>query len=153
MNDQFVPYTLSERVRNLGFNEPCFAMWQKNKKLWYCAKKEWLYNFETEPDEEVILYHSQEYPQNIFKVNGDTMLKVSANFTAPTYDQVFKWFRDKGYDCAVINKDKDQGKFYGGYITYKGEEWSKSIGSNHKTYEEARLSCLEKLIEIIENEK
>ena len=60
---------------------------------------------------------------------------------APLYQQAFRWFREKyklHYPIAV----SDGVWFY--------DKWSLGV---YKTYEEAELACLEKLIEIVETKR
>ena len=71
---------------------------------------------------------------------------------APTFSQAFRWFREKyflfgqitiaeyelennGFEYEIKSKDKSIDTWRGGY----------------KTYEEAELECLKKLIEIVKN--
>ena len=35
MEKEFVPYELSIELKELGFDEPCFGGWDKNKKWYY----------------------------------------------------------------------------------------------------------------------
>lgn len=71
-------------------------------------------------------------------------------YFAPTFSQAFRWFREKYklYSCIerveYINSDE------------KGFQWSifekcSNVGEELKTYEEAELECLKKLIEIVKN--
>jgi len=60
---------------------------------------------------------------------------------APTFSQAFRWFREK-YGIYYSIQIKDGIWFF--------EKWSLS---GFKTYEEAELACLEKLIEIIKTNK
>ena len=60
---------------------------------------------------------------------------------APLYQQAFRWFREKyklHYPIAV----SDGVWFY--------DKWSLGV---YKTYEEAELACLNKLIEIVETKR
>ena len=63
---------------------------------------------------------------------------------APTFSQAFRWFREKyGY---LPNIHDFNGNFK---ATLSGNcNW---LGSWTKTYEEAELACLKKLIEIVKN--
>lgn len=61
---------------------------------------------------------------------------------APLYQQVFRWFRDKGYDVKI--EKESTGLYFGFY--WSGVAWViVGIGS----YEESELACLSKLIEIV----
>jgi hypothetical protein len=161
MKNEFIPYEQALALKELGFNEECFAMFQKNKKIWYCDKNNWITNFEVDPDIETLNLHIKEYPKNVSLINGIYFLHSCANFTAPTYSQAFRWFREKydlkvsfvywngfngflsknmayKYECYIIPKN-------GLSITVRG------ITDNiyFNTYEEAELECLKKLIEIV----
>jgi hypothetical protein len=73
---------------------------------------------------------------------------------APTYQQAFRWFREKHNIDISINTvyskyNENTSKKYGGVID--NESVFTNVGF-YKTYEEAELECLKKLIEIV-NEK
>jgi hypothetical protein len=62
-------------------------------------------------------------------------------YSAPLYQQAFRWFREK-YDLN--------------YVIVKAESWFYTIieydaQEGFNTYEEAELACLENLIEIVES--
>ena len=102
MENQFVTYKIGEELRNLGFNDTCFAMFQKNKKLWFCKKNDWLFNFQINPDPDTLKLHIQEFPDNIHTLStGEQLLIESTNFTAPLWQQVINWFRIK-YDVEIV---------------------------------------------------
>ena len=74
---------------------------------------------------------------------------------APTYSQVFRWFREKhSLDCYI-----DRGGAKGVYHAFVGgSEHGFLYGNNGNspsefTYEEAELECLIKLIEIAKDGK
>ena len=88
------------------------------------------------------------------------LINDSVAFTiAPTFSQAFRWFRDE-YDLYFeIKKNYDGFSF----LYYEGSELNKDYWINYilemsdpekrkqhiyKTYEEAELKCLKKLIEI-----
>jgi hypothetical protein len=65
---------------------------------------------------------------------------------APLFQQAFKWFREKynlHYHIATSNK--------GYVISVKGISIESFEWEKYKTYEEAELECLKKLIEIAQN--
>jgi hypothetical protein len=65
---------------------------------------------------------------------------------APTFSQAFKWFREKyGHWSYIKEATKGTCRFY---IEKFDEKFFNS--ETYKTYGEAELSCLEKLIEIVE---
>jgi hypothetical protein len=70
---------------------------------------------------------------------------------APTFSQVFRWFREKGYRYTISSDLYEKnGRFY-------FDTWTDGLivsmfesGFKYTTYEEAELACLKKLIEIVE---
>jgi hypothetical protein len=66
---------------------------------------------------------------------------------APTYSQAFRWFREKHNlkSCIMFRTSMvDNEEYYDWLI--KGQE---VVYRHFKTYEEAELACLKKLIEIV----
>jgi hypothetical protein len=82
--------------------------------------------------------------------DGDTELLVNSNsnmrhLEAPTFSQVFRFFREKYKKVDYPEFDYDEQKWhchsdYKGYMLFD-------------TYEEAELACLKKLIEIVKEKK
>jgi hypothetical protein len=160
MEKEFVPYELALRMKQLGFNEPCFGMYQKNKKLWYCSKNNWITNFEANPDPKTLDLHIKEYPKNVSLINGTYFLHSCSNFTAPTFSQAFRWFREK-YDLwSCIQKyptSENPNRCYyelkGDNInTDKDESPNSYMSGWFNSYDEAELACLTRLIKIVEKE-
>lgn len=87
----------------------------------------------------------------VFKLNHDFYKSSEIDgrwVTAPTFSQAFRWFREKNFliDMTSINSDE-----YEFYIKWSFEY--SFLSDHYKTYEEAELGCLEKLIEIVEMKK
>jgi hypothetical protein len=130
MEKEFVTYKLALRMKALGFNEPCLGYYAGD-----------------------ILCTGQ--PQEIhLDEDGNYKKSKTESFpitVAPTYSQVFRWFREK-YDLHhVIHQ-----------FTFKkgtDEEYLAEVAkaddtfSECRTYEDAEVACLEKLIEIIEEKQ
>jgi hypothetical protein len=66
--------------------------------------------------------------------------------SAPTYSQIFRWFREK-YELYSFVFKFDEGF---GYETYK--EGVTQTNESFDTYEEAELECLKKLIQIVKTQ-
>ena len=128
MKEEFVPYELALKLKQLAFDEPCISYYTVYGKFSndYSAPRK--YNSEFE---------------------------LGSYISAPTYSQAFRWFREKNQLDTSINtvysKYNDTlSKKYSGVID------DKSVFTNigfYDTYEEAELACLDKLIEIVESKK
>ena len=71
---------------------------------------------------------------------------IEGKILAPTYQQAFRWFREKYGLCNFINFSGDG--FCSGWEDLGNNEHG---FENFKTYEEAESACLDKLIEICKN--
>ncbi len=134
MEKEFVPYGLALRMKKLGFDEPCVAHWFNNVGIGI--------EFRLEP---------------LNKAIAKTNISVYYEL-APLFQQAFRWFREKHfYISYVCTPYKEHDEFYfrirhiGDVINEGQLEIFESQVYN--TYEEAELSCLEKLIEIVEQSK
>lgn len=137
MEKEFVPYELAVKLKELGFNEPCFGRYDgigDNKgKIWY------------------------EIPNS-----GQDSIPVR-DVLAPLFQQAFRWFRKKyniqGYIySSTVRGNSEKTKQFTGYIwNINGIDMSflstDAKDELHDTYEEAELACLTKLIEIVEQTK
>jgi hypothetical protein len=129
MNKEFVTYEQALALKELKFNEPCLG--------YYFGK-----------DREV--YVSNEYVMAPF--NPDLDSKVM--FRAPTYSQAFRWFREKYKLDSMIQptySSKYQYRMFHIEGKTKVQIYGEYMGKELKTYEEAELACLKKLIEIVKN--
>lgn len=130
MKEEFIPYKQSLELKKLNFDEECFSWWLNTKDIQF---------------------------GNTGNIGINTCNLIEANLTgvvlAPLYQQAFRWFREKHNIemSSPIKRSKDLGLFYGGFIVKQNEAFGESYGSNFKTYEEAQLGCLKKLIEIVKN--
>jgi hypothetical protein len=120
MDKEFFPYEEALALRELGFNEQCFAFYIETK--------------ERQPAS-----YSREgtfYPRNSDLLSGW--------HSAPTYSQAFRWFRDTHKIDVHIMKNDDFFIAKGGkkYIFFLND-----FGGGD-THEEAELECLRKLIQI-----
>ncbi len=123
MKDLFLPYQQSLELRELGFDEICLThYWGEN--ILNEAYGGWMKNSNTK------------------------------YVMAPTWKQAFKWLRENYNTLATIYSNAS------GYLY----EWHDAVGGTHRgwseyegpndsgvwdTYEEAKLACITKLIEIV----
>lgn len=124
MGKEFVPYKLAVKLKELGFDEPCLANYVSGT---YGFEKV-VNTLEIWNDEDVEILHSK--------------------IKAPLWQQAFDWFRvEHGY----------YGDIYRNGTKYLFSIEDMNIGSSRDGidtsmgYEEARQACLEKLIELCEN--
>jgi hypothetical protein len=134
MNKEFAPYELALALKELGFDEPCFG--------WYAENK----NLQISPD---VYKKWTSKPCN----NSNIIIVFNSDcVTAPTFSQAFRWFREK---CLLegIVEQADDFYWYKFSVYFYGKEGKQKIsnGLEFKTYEEAELACLIKLIEIVKN--
>jgi thymidylate synthase len=138
MELEFIPYAEALVLKELGFDEPCFGLYE-NGKLGY--------SFST--SQGIITPIS-------YRTNSKFVehILTKEDCTAPTFSQAFRWFRKKYGLEGVIQQSED-------YIWYKwkisqyNEDGKKYVADwyEYETYEEAELECLSKLIEIVKKQK
>ena len=133
MEKEFVQYQEALELKELGFNEPCFGYYYTlNGKDWKFAEK-------------------NEY----YKLDNEINIGSKFSLLAPTFSQAFRWFREKYEYNSFIRGRKSMGFDY--TLSDVPTNLSKKdiFQSPHvyKTYEQAELACLIKLIEIVKNEK
>ena len=144
MNIEFVPYKESMDLKDIGFDEPCFAHWNPNS-------------------EEISFFHSF----NTLTKTNKWFIDFENEFpkiektqcTAPLYSQAFRWFRKNRNLEYQISKSPNGN--YNVVIHKNTEEYLRRISRLRNpclceivdlySYEEVELSCLQKLIEIVKN--
>ena len=124
LNSATIPYESALKLKELGFDEPCFGKFYYNK-----------------------LEIGGIWTNNDFKEEPDIFI------SAPLYQQVFRWFREKyELDSYITPSQLETKKVYDFYIWFTNKEGERDlfIGMNNEyTYEEAELACLLKLIEVV----
>ena len=124
MEKEFIPYEQALALKELGFDEPCFANYNPNFNL----------------------YHSEK--NYLFNLKG-TILENN-ECKSPTFSQAFRWFREK-YLLFGYSFPNDYQK-YGYRIVEMTSNENKELVYDWGTkdsVEEAELECLKKLIEIV----
>ena len=124
MKNEFLPYDRALKLKQLGFDEPCFARFNN--------------------DGDLLIAHTEKYIID----NG---VDRSEFFTlAPLFQQASRWFREiHGLD-SFCRQQTTNGHSY--WKISKLNTQDKVLGYSNftNTYEEAELACLDKLIEIVE---
>ena len=129
MEKEFVKYEQALTLKELGFDEPCFGYWKS---------KNWLIQEKTRTD-------------------GYT--HADQECSAPLYQQVFRWFREKHgllHDITLtLNINDELESFYilihklNGLVMNEDDDIELNVKTTNK--EEAESACLDKLIEICKN--
>lgn len=113
MEKEFVSYEIALELKQLGFDDPCIGKFYYNQ-----------------------LEIGGIWTNNDFKEDPDIFI------SAPLYQQVFRWFREK-YGVYARPDKFDVDKWW--------VEWGDWNSSIYGTYEEAEHEWLLKMIEIAKN--
>jgi hypothetical protein len=128
MEKEFVPYEIALALKELGFNEPCISFYTQNA---YGSTKDQIVQYWIEP----------------VTGNDDYVFVL-----APLRQQAFRWFREKhGLWNMIYPRDGWN------YVIQGIDETISCTGESFhnveiKSYEEAELECLKKLIEIVKSQ-
>ena len=127
MESLFCPYEQALTLKELGFDEPCFAFYGLSRDDYKTIRLSIFQNLKTDylPD----IHH----------------LDVTCD--APLYQQAFRFFREKyGLHYIICKNIQMDGYGYREVILIPYMEENEN--TIFKTYEEAEVECLVKLIEI-----
>lgn len=127
----FVPFEIADKLKSIGFDVPSFAGYQKNG--WG----------------EMTLYFKPSNGKSISpnpSVYGLYCHQNNHVVKAPLYQQVFDWFREKGYNSAIFENGRNDWSYIAGIGTHD------TIGgiAGYDTYVEAQNECIKNLIEYYE---
>jgi hypothetical protein len=129
----FVPFEESLKLKNLGFNENCFAHYNPNGVFFWK------------------ILCSDEDNDHTLSVKDIMEHSAIGYIEAPFYFQAFNWFRSMPYDFSIFEKFRFNDKFYGGYVKERGKLLGLPFGSNFVNYQDAEFACLKELIKFLEN--
>lgn len=137
MESLFVPYEIALALKELGFDEPCFARY-----------------YNSEP------YNIQFFQPNYAKNFNEKQLlhnkEIVLYYSAPTFSQAFRFFREKYnlfYGISVFNaKFVEESGLCHPFMAAICNKSESLFYEGYEIYEEAELECLKKLIEIVKND-
>jgi hypothetical protein len=139
MKKEFCTYEQALALKELGFDERCFG---------YYADK-------TGEDKTIYTVGQVQGSINSMSVHFNSGCS-SYQFSAPLYQQAFRWFREKEYYSEITTEctqvDGSVGFSWRIWKPWTIEEWSINKPGDewsYETYEEAESACLDKLIEIV----
>jgi len=129
---EFTPNTQALELKQLGFNEPCWA--------WYNI-----------PDEDVRYCYS-EGRSPITNIQEEWNAKIDGkpieNIGLPTFSQAFKFIREKYNLIGLVEGGYDNGKNIFTYVIWEG--FKDIITDDYfETPEKAELECLNELIKMV----
>ena len=88
---------------------------------------------------------------NVLPIINEPYVTTSKD-SAPLYQQAFRWFRDKrSCVCEIIRKEEGNHSEFIGWVYIDDRKIDVVSYWDSKSYEEAELECLRKLIEIVKN--
>lgn len=121
MEKEFIPYGQSLALKELGFDEQCLALYDLDGKI------------------------------TIEFVNWKNAKNRKSNYliATPLYQQAFRFFREKYNLNSFIIDSKSYNWYFNINDMIKDDVISEVL--YFKTYEEAELECIKKLIEIVKN--
>jgi hypothetical protein len=122
MEKEFVPYEQALALKELGFDDKCLSCY---------------------------LYETETFSWELnYQISNN---KIPWIIAAPLYQQAFRWFREK-YKVYTQHDSVLTGHSQGHRFMLKDSAYLSIVGTTWcKTYEEAELECLKKLIEIVKN--
>ncbi len=123
MDKEFIPYEQALELKELGFDEECFGYYSFSEKITL---------------------------KSCF--NRTPIILSGKKCSIPLYSQVFRWFREKHNLESHVKKDWIDGILQGYESIIECLDGYIDVGT-FKTYEEAELECLKKLIEIVKEDK
>lgn len=137
LEKEFVPIKLALELREIGFDEYCMLYYEHNKPA---------PRFGIESRSIKNKSHFR-----IIKINAHTILQSKnskIDIAAPSYEQIFAWFRKKGlFHSIILTKDFIENDiFFSCEIRNANTDIVTMFSSN--TYEEAREELLKRLIKI-----
>ena len=126
-----VPLDIAQQLKEIGFKEKCLCYWH-----------EYFHRIECSTDDEDRL--CPEY----YDYNTD-----ESTTSLPTHEQVFEWFREKGYHGVIAVRYEDGDDEYSYRIEFLDELIIDFNQDNPLTYEEAREALVKALIRTYKNEQ
>jgi hypothetical protein len=148
MEKEFIPYELALELKELGFDEPCFMFYEQGTSSKYLQKG-------------IVDDYWGDYsePRDWNSIPHKPYKPFCQCISAPLYQQAFRWFREEYGLFSNLDVIDNCATFYYEYqmVNHKDTEFyhdghqARRLWDNlkFKTYEEAELECLKKLIEIV----
>jgi hypothetical protein len=131
MEKEFIPYQESLHMKELGFDEPCLAYWYNETP--------------TNPEGQCLVYYKKPWDEQKI-INGI----IRDYYVAPLYQQALRWLRkEHNFVCEIIRKEDGNHSEFIGWVYIDDRKIDVVSYWDSKSYEEAELACLKKIIEIV----
>ncbi len=149
----FVSESIANKLKSIGFDSKCLLRqdtYHHNTFTYLSLKEdeETYYDIENKVlKEDLRLIKNSELPNDKISLYKDYKSFV----TIPTYEQAFKWFKEKGYEANISCDFQPNLKCFVGYCfeIIHNYSWD-TFKSYYNSYEIAREECLKELIDIYE---
>jgi len=133
MKNEFTPYDRALKLKQLGFDEPCFVLYKASNS------------------------NQLAYAPHGITTNSQLSQGDPNNIAAPLFQQAFRWFREEYnlFGCIDLQVCTPPHWFLRIDEISKNDYIFHSEDENYRfnTYEEAKLACIDKLIEIVESKQ
>lgn len=145
MKEHFLNHDQSLAVKELGFDEPCLAVYHRDGSLMSIVPE---FTKEQQSDKFGLINNSEcLWEDDEESING--IQEVSA----PLKNQFFKWVRENKMSdsCVCRYQSRDDGGIYYYYVINHdyGVEETKHYKEGFYSYEQAEDACIDKIIELI----
>lgn len=121
MKKEFVPYELSLDLKNKGFDDSCFGYWS---------------NFENDNKDPKLFFNQ--------KSNFNFLENI---IPAPTFSQVFRWFREKHDIFVQPNKSVISGNNWYYFVITTNNVY---VCEGSSDYDMSQCYCVRDLLKLIE---
>lgn len=118
MKHLFVPYDIARQLKEKGFNEPCLGHY-----------------YERDNEQVIVIYG--EFPPD-----------TSKWLSAPLYQQVIDWFRDK-HNVIISVEPRKNGVFKGNREYFISGEWRSNYTEDYMDYYGALTKAIEEALKLI----
>ena len=128
VDKDFVQFEQALELKELGFDIPCYK---------------YIYIGDTGIN---VDHYLEVEPSKAINYNEDSLC-----ISQPTFSQSFRWFREKYklYSTIMYRVSMEDNNEYWDWLIKREEV----VYRHYKTYEEAELACLRKLIEIVKEKQ
>lgn len=137
--DWLVPLDIAIKLKEIGFNK---------KTMFYFFSGDTTFKFSISEDIPL------DYILPIGDVELDNYNRKGFYASIPIWEQVFEWFREKGYHGIIaVGDESGEVNEYSYCINYLNELQCDFEQDSHLTYEEAREALVKALIQTYKNEQ